>query len=37
LAYTGYWKFNGARQNYDGAGRSAADNNTVYLALWLAF
>jgi hypothetical protein len=35
--YSGYVKFNGARQNYDGANRSASDNNTVYMALWLNF
>lgn len=37
LQYAGYWKFNGARTNYDGAGRNAADNNTVYLAAWFIF
>ncbi len=37
LQYTGYWKFNGASTNYDGAGRNAADNNTVYLAAWFIF
>lgn len=35
--YTGYMKFNGSRTNYDGANRNAADNNTLYLALWLNF
>lgn len=35
--YTGYFKFNGATTNYDGANRNASDNNTVYLALWLNF
>jgi hypothetical protein len=35
--YTGYWKFNGATSNYDGANRNASDNNTVYMALWLSF
>jgi hypothetical protein len=29
--YTGYTRFNGAQNNYDGAGRSASSNNTVYL------
>ncbi len=29
--YTGYTRFNGAGTNYDGAGRNASDNNTVYL------
>ena len=31
LQYTGYTRFNGAANNYDGAGRNASDNNTVYL------
>ncbi len=29
--YTGYFMFNGASTNYDGFGRNASDNNTVYL------
>lgn len=29
--YTGYLKFDGASTNYDGNGRNASDNNTVYL------
>jgi len=29
--YTGYTRFNGGGTNYDGAGRNASDNNTVYL------
>lgn len=29
--YTGYTRFNGGGTNYDGAGRNAGDNNTVYL------
>lgn len=36
LQYTGYWKFNGASNNYDGSGRDARDNNTLYLFLWWA-
>jgi hypothetical protein len=35
--YTGYAKFNGASANYDGAGRKASDNNSLYLVLWLIF
>ncbi len=35
--YSGYFKFNGASTNYDGALRNASDNNTVYIALWLNF
>jgi hypothetical protein len=29
--YTGYLRFNGAATNYDGSGRTAGANNTVYL------
>ncbi|MEY2680335.1 MAG: hypothetical protein RL661_566, partial [Pseudomonadota bacterium] len=35
LQYTAYETFNGASQNYDGKGRNAADNNTLYLATYL--
>ncbi len=35
--YTGYFKFNGAATNYDGAMRNASDNNTAYMSLWLIF
>jgi hypothetical protein len=35
--YTGYTKFNGSSSNYDGTNRNAADNNTVYMALWIIF
>jgi hypothetical protein len=34
LQYTGYEKFNGAKSNYDGFGRDAADNNTLFLNAW---
>ncbi|MGH6888736.1 MAG: cytochrome C [Rhizomicrobium sp.] len=37
LQYTAYLKFNGGTSNYDGAGRSASDNNLLYVYLWLAF
>jgi len=37
LQYTMYKKFNGASDNYDGAGRNASDNNTLYLLGWLNF
>ena len=37
IQYTGYTKFNGASQNYDGAGRKASDNNSVFLFSWIAF
>jgi len=35
--YVAYSLFNGASNNYDAAGRKAADNNTLFLYLWLAF
>ena len=35
--YTAYTKFNGAKVNYDGFGRSSSDNNTFYLLMWLAY
>lgn len=34
--YTQYQRFNGAAQNYDGNGRNARDNNTLYLFAWTA-
>lgn len=37
LNYTGYRKFNGAVNNYDGNLRNASDNNTVFVALWVSF
>ncbi len=37
LQYVAYQKFNGGTSNYDGAGRSASDNNTVYVLAWLMF
>lgn len=37
LQYTRYNRFNGATTNYDGQGRNARDNNTLYLMLWLMF
>ncbi len=37
LQYTGYWKFNGGTTNYDGFGRNAGDNDTVYVAGWFLF
>src|SRR6267378_7696137 len=36
LQYTVYTKYDGASINYDGTGRNASDNNTLYLFLWLA-
>jgi hypothetical protein len=37
LQYTVYSQFNGASTNYDGAGRNASDNNTLYLLIWLNY
>lgn len=37
LQYTGYTRFNGGNSNYDGFGRKASDNNTLYLLAWMAF
>ena len=37
LRYTGYTQFNGASDNYDGFGRDASDNNSLYLLSWLMF
>lgn len=37
LQYTMYDKFNGGDTNYDGLGRNAKDNNTIYLLGWLNF
>ena len=37
LQYIAYTKFNGGGSNYDGSGRNAADNNTLYGFVWLAF
>ena len=37
LQYTAYQKFNGASTNYDGFGRNARDNNTLYLLAWFPF
>jgi len=37
LQYVAYGKFNGSSTNYDGAGRNASSNNTIYVATWIAF
>jgi hypothetical protein len=37
LQYTIYDRFNGAGSNYDGFGRDASDNNTLYFLVWLMF
>ena len=36
IQYTGYSKFNGASHNYDGSGRNAGSNNTLFVFAWLA-
>jgi hypothetical protein len=35
--YVNYIQFNGGGSNYDGNGRDAADNNTLFLNLWFVF
>ncbi|HMN63820.1 MAG: cytochrome C [Burkholderiaceae bacterium] len=35
--YTAYSRFNGASRNYDGFGRDARDNDTLFLYLWAAY
>jgi hypothetical protein len=37
LQYTVYNRFDGARTNYDGSGRNARDNNTLYVEAWIVF
>ena len=37
IQYTAYNKFNGASDNYNGAGRNASDNNTLFLYVWGAY
>lgn len=37
LQYIMYTKFNGSTDDYDGVGRRASDNNTLYLYTWVAF
>lgn len=37
LQYTLYDRFNGSRSNFDGSGRDASDNNTLYLEAWIDF
>ena len=37
LQYIMYNRFNGSHSNYDGTGRKASDNNTLYLETWIAF
>jgi len=37
LQYSMYNTFNGSSSNYDGSGRNASDNNSLYLVGWLLF
>jgi len=37
LQYTMYSRYNGASHNYDGAGRNAADNDSLFLYFWGAY
>jgi hypothetical protein len=37
VQYTGYLHFNGGTSNYDGFGRSASQNNSLFLFSWMAF
>ena len=37
LQYTMYDKFNGAKDNYDGSGRNAKDNDNLFLSAWMMF
>ena len=37
LQYTAYNKFNGASNDYDGNGRNARDNDTLFFNVWVAF
>ena len=37
VEYTMFNKFNGQSSNYDGFGRNASDNNTLFLYVWGAY
>lgn len=37
VQYTAYTKFNGGSTNYDGVGRAASANDTLFLLLWFAY
>jgi hypothetical protein len=37
LQYTAYARFNGARSDYDGFGRNARDNNSLFVLAWWMF
>lgn len=37
LQYTKYSKFNGRGSNYDGVGRNASDNDSLFVLLWFSY
>jgi hypothetical protein len=37
VQYTLYTQFNGGTSNYDGSGRAASDNNSLYVFAWMIF
>ena len=37
VQYTAYSTYNGATNNYDGFGRNASDNNTLFFYVWVAY
>jgi hypothetical protein len=37
VQYTMYGKYNGASHNYDGQGRNASDNNSLFFYVWGAY
>jgi hypothetical protein len=37
MQYTAYDKFNGGKADYDGFGRRASGNDTLYLLAWVVF
>jgi hypothetical protein len=37
VQYTRYSKFQGASTNYDGNGRNARDNNSLFFYVWAAY
>jgi hypothetical protein len=37
VQFTSYNKFNGAAENYDGLGRNARDNNSLFFYVWGAY
>ena len=37
VQYYKFNRFNGASSNFDGAGRNAKDNNTLFVYVWAAY